>query len=829
MDVDASDSQEARVKPLISYFSTEPTTFAWRGSRVQELEERRALLNDSFIFDAILSRGGIASADTLFPPTDVASLERLLDAIESSTYDTLKKECLVYYLLKWQGDGKDQALKEHRCIPPQFAALSDAYWCLDAGVNIARAVSILSDCRLKQDYVSKIIHAISVSATPNPLIIRYIRTAKPMLTEPTDIEHYAKALTETNFVDAWRFQRTFSEADPTRRPLLQQILAWCIMPTPRPQALAQLVALPFSPYEESVINSLALSTPSPSSDVPLPRLSASALGVLQDLVFTRLIQGGKYSEAIKMDKRFSLNPSNSPTSLREAGADASVRARIQDRARTVQEVLAILPAAEKALLDIELDELAQGGRGKAATSHARAVNGVGNGSAKASTPAHDLSMSTSWEDIRAVINPSPSGNGSATPLRKSLAQSRPQPNGITSNSTASPSLFQSKSSAPGPSSSNPLTLSALGSFTSSTNGQPNHGTSVSANQPRTSFPQIPLTTGTSLGGSTSRPRTSVPSSVQAGISLFGGMQQQPQKTFTPASSVRNAFYEPPPERAGRSVNGVKRRLDRAVIDRAPESKDTANGEVHDITKDGEDIVMNGDGEKPGEEEPARGSPGKPEHQEADEEEPTLGYSLFSHAKPARTTKKASKQPAKRAQPPGAFTMHSLSDDDVDDSGDGAHAEQEPEEEPRRPLRKTSRTSNASASKAKSHASAPSSKTRTRSKRRTQDSAASLMRSVPGGLMDDDDEEEVGDDGHGDGAHDEEEEPQDTLAPLPARTTRSKTSTRRSRASVASSVGSEDEDDPGVQTRRRSSRLSTAHSQPATASSKTTKPAARRRR
>ena len=33
-------------------------------------------------------------------------------------------------------DGREEAFKEARCIPPQFSALSDAYWHLDTGINI---------------------------------------------------------------------------------------------------------------------------------------------------------------------------------------------------------------------------------------------------------------------------------------------------------------------------------------------------------------------------------------------------------------------------------------------------------------------------------------------------------------------------------------------------------------------------------------------------------------------------------------------------------------------------------------------------------------------
>jgi len=93
-------------------------------------------LSDLLIFDILLSSGGVRQPDTLWPPTDSESLRRLLDAIEDSSYDALKKDCLIYFLLKWHEDGREERFREDRCIPPQFAMLSDAYWHLDSGIHV---------------------------------------------------------------------------------------------------------------------------------------------------------------------------------------------------------------------------------------------------------------------------------------------------------------------------------------------------------------------------------------------------------------------------------------------------------------------------------------------------------------------------------------------------------------------------------------------------------------------------------------------------------------------------------------------------------------------
>ncbi|KAF7351270.1 Protein transport protein SEC24 [Mycena sanguinolenta] len=188
---------------VLAYFDL-GDAFPWRDPRPKQIEHRRA---------------------------------RLLEAIDTSTYDALKRNCLVYFLLKWYQDGREERFKLEKCIPPQFASLSDAYWHLDAGTNILRAVSILADARLNTDYASKILQAISLAPQSTPLALKYVRTAKPVLTELDDIDIYIVALVESSLIEAWQFQRTFSEKNETRSFLsffakFIQMYAHCGMPTP---------------------------------------------------------------------------------------------------------------------------------------------------------------------------------------------------------------------------------------------------------------------------------------------------------------------------------------------------------------------------------------------------------------------------------------------------------------------------------------------------------------------------------------------------------------------------------------------------------------------
>jgi hypothetical protein len=125
--------------------SSHTNAFPFTPHRLQSIESRRALMSDLLLFDVLLIRGGIRTPDMLFPPSDYAALRKLLEAIDRSVYDRLKKDCLVYILLKWAWDtegrdtnaGWETRFVEERCIPPQFVSLANAYWLLDTGSNLA--------------------------------------------------------------------------------------------------------------------------------------------------------------------------------------------------------------------------------------------------------------------------------------------------------------------------------------------------------------------------------------------------------------------------------------------------------------------------------------------------------------------------------------------------------------------------------------------------------------------------------------------------------------------------------------------------------------------
>ncbi|KAG6868531.1 hypothetical protein C0993_001419 [Termitomyces sp. T159_Od127] len=662
----------------LKYFDLSETGFAWREPLQEQLRERRMVLGDKLFFDILLEAGGIERPWTLFPPRALEDLELVLQAIELSDYDTLKKECLIYYLLKWHNDGRESRFQEERSIPSQYAILADAYWHLDAGCDISRAVSLLSDARLNGDYSSKILQTIFLSPDPFPLIVQYVRTAKPCLISQLDLWIYTQALAELSFLDAWQFQRTFNESSEVRAMLLNNLMEWCIscashshyahtflnntqIATPRPVAIQTLLSCPFSSFEERFLHKYALEPPR--------RLVRTAVSLLRDLVCVRLIQSGKYAEAIKIDHEFAAS------TLNESKSEA------EPRRKMIRELYEALPIPERTLLDAEIEGLTHG---------KHVPNGVSKPQLKPSSnlPIKD-SMSESWEEIP---RPPPSGqlNGK-TSMRGALAPV-----------SASNSLYGLSSSMNGAPPILPI----------SSGIQP-------ANRPRQSF-----TLSSSLSSSVSRQpqfqTIPVSGSSGSGSKILPSVSQPlaSSNSFSPASRRANAFYKP-----SHVAQGVKRSFQSSLgHDMDMDHDEGMNPVVQKDTHENEDLSVQNERAQ------------QQDRDEADWEQHELEFSVFSNAqKPImrEITPPSPQAPSViqngRSVLPGTFS---------------SDQEDEPEAEARLPTPPPVARTRTSSRRTQSRrtmqtAQAPEHKR----PRRSEHPGSRLKQSVPGALVSSDEEEE----------------------------------------------------------------------------------------
>ncbi|KAH9833296.1 nuclear pore complex assembly-domain-containing protein [Rhodofomes roseus] len=744
MDVDIQDEAAG----LLALFETGPETFAWRDPIPREMEEQRVRMSDTLIFDILLAEGGIRHASSLYPPTDAESLHRLLEAICNSTYDAVKQDSLIYFLLKWHKDGREMDFSESRCIQPQFVILADAYWHLDTGINVERAVSLLSDQRLNGDYISKIIQALSLSDNPHTCIRNYVHTVQPLLTEPRDMDAYAIALADSSLMDAWHYQRTFSERSPSRPRLVRKILDFCLTPKPRLPQLKALLALHLTAYEQSLLHNYAIDPPQ--------KLSAASVSTIQDLACLRHVQSGEYAAAIKLDRQ-----------LPPGGMVA------KDRRQMMDDLMASMPLVERQLLEVELEQL---------TAAPRPSVSVSQSWTNKATNSTDLSMS--WESVR---NPSSS---TATKSAPTAAAAAHKSNGTPSMAT--PTISQ-KSGAPrfgAPLGATPHTeMFAPLSFPSSASTA---SPGASAFAPSMSVGRVPLigpTTHQQTPSSAGRPSAS---SARPG-SLFeiaGSANQAPNAFYTPPQSISAGAKRPFGQDTPRTPRASASPQRPEPVSAASAGATTADGDItmqtdeDAIAADLADITQT--------------DASRVENTAAteDEESPTAEFSTSIFGRNRSTSADIPRVSARRLRQeksdspfiPGAFGPT------TDDEGERERISMPPPPPPATTSRK-SRASGASAGSASARrrvspspppAPRPARATRANSNARRKD----LRQSIPGGFMD--------------------EEEDDDVPPLPPPTPTTRKGIRKPRASKANERDEMTAEELTRPT-RRSTRLSTAPS------------------
>ena len=545
----------------------------------------------------------------------------------------------------------------------------------------------------------------------------------------------------------------------------------CNIAKPRQQALTQLLPLPFSKYEENVLQEFAKNPP---DSLPTPSIS-----VVRDMVCVRLILSCKYIDAVKFDRQY---PSSGAAAKGTWGAE---------RERIMAEVLSVMPTAERALLEQELDGM------PASSSTSSQVPSSGSASSftnlNASTASLATDISGSWEDIgRRSARQSFSGRaGPARTPRQSLTNGfipSPQPNLFTPGSSTSTPR------APQPLSAHP-TLISQGS-TMPTMGTPSGTFSTSI------FSSSVATQNTTpIRLATQRQAPTVPKATVNGNTTNGTPK-------TNAFMTRNAFFNPPEVEEPVQVPLLNGNAKKAPM----MTKKVSKPEIRLPTPPQEDTEQRQPSEEVREE--SQSVNGDVEGDGASERE-DLGFSIFGNSTASRQMPppKTSASPKRTRQTrstsakisvPGAF----VSDDE------STHDVLSP---PRPPARLTPQAESISANKRRT-----ASNSRKNSRKRAispETSVDDLRISIPGTLYE---EDEISHNGNvsSSRAHtveDERDEEADELAPLPTSATRGRRKTasttgapgrRRSSRATSRASSAEPEDAGAV---RRSSRLSTTGS------------------
>jgi hypothetical protein len=345
------------------------------------------------------------------------------------------------------------------------------------------------------------------------------------------------------------------------------------------------MGMPFSNYEQALVHRYALHPP--------PTIPPDSVPVIQDLVCIRLVQSGQYAAAIKLDRQL-LSLLTKPT--------PKMQKAVQERKRTMDDLMAIMPAVERELIEADLERISSS-KGKITRS----------GSSLDSLLGNDLSLS--WDDMRSSVN-------GILPVRMPTQSFGTAP----AVADLSPSArLGASASARAPNGSAPVHTPRFSI------DRPQFG-SAAQHLPQTSSParaqpmplsssrlahQIPLSTPSAPPNGTLPP------------SLFSSIGS--------ANLSRNAFYEPP------ITNGVKRAF----------GQDAPRAAVVEVSEPPAPAPAPADVDVEPTTETETEAADQSQEQEAEQEEapPEFQHSVF-RAKPTKT--RAKRAPSRAKQLPGAF-------------------------------------------------------------------------------------------------------------------------------------------------------------------------------
>ena len=426
------------------------------------------------------------------------------------------------------------------------------------------------------------------------------------------------------------------------------------------------------PFEESLLRSFALE-PSPS---PRP----ASMAALQDLICIRLIQGGRYTEAIKMDHEFT------------ASTSSLLKGLTIERSKMIQELYSTLPAAERLLLDEELKQTNK--QLPPSPPSPRNMSASWSG---------DLSASSSWEDVRKMLSPSP--HGKRTHVKALGRDVQLSPKSIAERSQA-------------PRIGGPLPKKSLADIhfplipTSNTPPKPVQRKSFplphipATKQPAKSTGYMPTVSALDV------PKRAPPAkfSPERHVSPPNGLPA-PGPSFSSASRNKNAFYQPPPLPKGFDVARAKNHVAEPEVPVAGPSNEDVDTNMADVNV---------------------------EEDQDDANPPELEFSIFgddaiaSQAGTSVMNGFSDQEKKRRNVPPGAFML-----DEEDGMEDEDAWEMSTQSAPSRPRRSQPPV----AAKTEDKPAPATEKKSTKTRYSTTREVEQLKRTLPGALMDDEDEEE----------------------------------------------------------------------------------------
>ncbi|RUS28185.1 nuclear pore complex assembly-domain-containing protein [Jimgerdemannia flammicorona] len=169
---------------------------------LRQIKDRRKRMGNELFIDKLLIFTGLEVGE-LYPPNKIDDMRKLWWKILNCDLDSLKKYCIVYYLLKdWNGD--KEGFAQRYLIPTGCMRLMDGYWAIDHW-DFEAALRQLAYPTVEVDWPSKIVEVLYEHAGPRTAA-RFVNIAQPALWTPEEVELQMDVDVHCDVVGAFLFQ-----------------------------------------------------------------------------------------------------------------------------------------------------------------------------------------------------------------------------------------------------------------------------------------------------------------------------------------------------------------------------------------------------------------------------------------------------------------------------------------------------------------------------------------------------------------------------------------------------------------------------------------------
>ncbi|KAK9461601.1 nuclear pore complex assembly-domain-containing protein, partial [Lipomyces oligophaga] len=212
---------------------------------------QRSKLSGSLFFDLLCSNiVGIQDVHLVYPPAKGEVLRDLFEQIDSANSDLLKKQLLLYYILKDFGLQNAKEFSEQVLLPEAHKMLIDGVYYLDR-FEFKSAMTMLTSPAVHLQFSEKILSTLLRYSDNGSHYIRiYVACKKPALDTPTSMTLYLDAICKISVSSALEYIRAIPSQD--RPEYIQKMLDFSLS-TNSSEVAYQIANLPLAYDEEEIL------------------------------------------------------------------------------------------------------------------------------------------------------------------------------------------------------------------------------------------------------------------------------------------------------------------------------------------------------------------------------------------------------------------------------------------------------------------------------------------------------------------------------------------------------------------------------------------------